>query len=83
MGKDKLEKTSEHIICSKIESQMLDRMMTPFWLRRKYYIDDPYAPYHVRHNLGEPRVDHRGRFIRERPKILIEDSVADQHFYER
>ncbi|KAK0417791.1 hypothetical protein QR680_013212 [Steinernema hermaphroditum] len=69
--------------CTKEECQMLDKMMTPFWLRPRYYVDDPYGPYHVRYGIKSPRVDDRGRFVRERPKILIEDSVAEQHFDDR
>ncbi len=62
---------------------MLDRMMTPFWLRPKYYVDDPYSPYHTRHGITSPRVDYKGRMKRERPKILLEDCVAERHFHDR
>jgi large subunit ribosomal protein L35 len=63
---------------------MLDKMMTPYWLRPKYYIDDPYAPYHVRHGIRSPRIDYDNqKLLRERPKILLEDCVADQYFSDR
>ncbi|MCP9257400.1 putative 39S ribosomal protein L35, mitochondrial [Dirofilaria immitis] len=69
--------------CTKEECWMLDRMMTPFWLRPKYYINDPYEPYHVRHGIKSPRIGLNGKFARERPKILLEDSVADRYFRDR
>uniref|UniRef100_A0A0K0DJB0 39S ribosomal protein L35, mitochondrial n=1 Tax=Angiostrongylus cantonensis TaxID=6313 RepID=A0A0K0DJB0_ANGCA len=53
----------------KEQCEMLDKMMTPFWLRPHYYPDDPYAPYHVRHGIDSPRVDDKGKLIRERRKV--------------
>uniref|UniRef100_A0A183GUM3 Myotubularin phosphatase domain-containing protein n=1 Tax=Heligmosomoides polygyrus TaxID=6339 RepID=A0A183GUM3_HELPZ len=53
------------------ECEMLDRMMTPFWLRRHHYPNDPYAAYHVRHGIDSPRVDDKGRLVRERAKVGI------------
>ncbi|CAJ0578292.1 unnamed protein product, partial [Mesorhabditis spiculigera] len=81
---DKWQETSVYYeTCTKDECQMLDRMMTPFWLRRKHYPDDPYKAYHVRHDVKSPRVDDKGKFLRERPKVLLEDSVADVYFRDR
>lgn len=62
---------------------MLHKMVNNFWLRPKYYVDDIYEPYNVRHGLKTPRADERGNMLRERKKILLEDTVADQHFYDR
>ena len=87
------------------ECEMLDKMMTPYWLRQKHYPNDPYKvsknmvfsrrriftwiitssffffkfswavlilqAYHVRHGITSPRVDDKGRFVRERPKVSI------------
>lgn len=78
---DIFAKTADNFeTCTKAECMMLDKMMTPFWLRRKHYPDDPYEPYNVRHGIDSPRVDYKGRFVRERPKILLEDSVARKNF---
>ncbi|CAH0401604.1 unnamed protein product [Chilo suppressalis] len=38
----------QHVFCTKTQSRMLDKMVTKFWKRPKYYVDDPYAPYHTR-----------------------------------
>lgn len=76
--------TNEHYMtCTKEECMMLDKMMTPFWLRKPHYVDDPYEAYHVRHGLSSPRVDDKKRFVRERRKILLEDSIADPFFMDR
>uniref|UniRef100_A0AC34FL36 Large ribosomal subunit protein bL35m n=1 Tax=Panagrolaimus sp. ES5 TaxID=591445 RepID=A0AC34FL36_9BILA len=66
--------------CTKTECMMLDKLMTPYWLRRKHYPNDPYEPYHNRHGLTSPRVDYKGRFVRERNKVLIDDTTAMKHF---
>lgn len=33
--------------CTKEQCDMLDVLVTPFWLRRKHYVNDPYGelPY--------------------------------------
>ncbi|GMT31793.1 hypothetical protein PFISCL1PPCAC_23090, partial [Pristionchus fissidentatus] len=69
--------------CTKEQCWMLDKMMTKYWLRPRYYENDPYAPYHTRHGVSAPRVDDRGTLLRERPKVLLEDTVADVHFRDR
>jgi len=88
-GRSKLRYTKNNVFeetadyfetCTKEECMMLDKLMTPFWLRRKHYPNDPYEPYHVRHGIDSPRVDHKGRFVRERPKVLVEDSIARKYF---
>jgi len=83
MTKVQAEKTLQHVMCSDIEGQVLDKLMTPFWLRPKYYLNDPYKPYHTRRNLTLPRVDWNGKMIRERPKILLDDTTADKYFFDR
>lgn len=38
----------QHVFCNGTQSTLLDKMVTKFWKRPKYYVDDPYAPYHKR-----------------------------------
>lgn len=38
----------QHIFTNSTQSYMLDKMVTSFWRRPKYYIGDPYAPYNKR-----------------------------------
>lgn len=40
-----------HVICNRTQSKMLDKMVGDYWKRPKYYVDDPYEPYHVRNFL--------------------------------
>ncbi|XP_055313325.1 39S ribosomal protein L35, mitochondrial [Sitodiplosis mosellana] len=38
----------QHVLVNKTQALLLDKMVTNFWKRPKYYIDDLYAPYHER-----------------------------------
>lgn len=38
----------QHVFVNATQSQLLDKMVTNFWKRPKYYIDDLYEPYHER-----------------------------------
>ncbi|XP_013185057.1 large ribosomal subunit protein bL35m [Amyelois transitella] len=38
----------DHVFCNATQTTLLDKMVTKFWKRPKYYVDDPYAPYHTR-----------------------------------
>lgn len=38
----------QHVFTNATQSWLLDSMVTKFWKRPKYYIDDPYEPYHTR-----------------------------------
>ncbi|KAJ6638909.1 39S ribosomal protein L35, mitochondrial [Pseudolycoriella hygida] len=40
----------QHVLVSGTQSWLLDKMVTKYWRRPKYYINDPYAPYHKREN---------------------------------
>uniref|UniRef100_A0A131XFK8 Large ribosomal subunit protein bL35m n=1 Tax=Hyalomma excavatum TaxID=257692 RepID=A0A131XFK8_9ACAR len=40
-----------HVICNRTQSRMLDKMVGDYWKRPKYYVDDPYEPYHERNNF--------------------------------
>ncbi|GFT48990.1 39S ribosomal protein L35, mitochondrial [Nephila pilipes] len=41
----------QHVVCTQTQCLMLDKMTTDFWKKRKYFIDDPFEPYHDRNNL--------------------------------
>lgn len=69
--------------CTKDQCEMLDKLVTPFWLRRRHYPEDPYESYHVRHGINSPRVDEKGHLVRERPKILMDDLTAGKYFDDR
>lgn len=73
----------DYMTCTKEECNMLDKLVTPFWLRRRHYVDDPYEPYHTRHGINSPRVDDNKRFVRERKKILLEDTISDMFLNDR
>lgn len=38
----------EHVFVNATQSTLLDKMVTKYWKRPKYYVDDPYEPYHTR-----------------------------------
>ncbi|KAL9900463.1 mitochondrial ribosomal protein L35 [Glossina fuscipes fuscipes] len=38
----------QHVFVNATQAHLLDKMVTSFWRRPKYWIDDPYAPYHRR-----------------------------------
>lgn len=37
-----------HVLVNATQSWLLDKMVTKFWRKPKYWIDDPYTPYHQR-----------------------------------
>jgi large subunit ribosomal protein L35 len=43
-------KLRQHVFTNSQQSWMLDKMVTTFWRRPKYYVDDPYTPYQSREN---------------------------------
>ncbi|GLV41966.1 mitochondrial ribosomal protein L35 [Carabus blaptoides fortunei] len=38
----------EHVFVNGTQSWLLDKMVTKYWRKPKYYVDDPYEPYHQR-----------------------------------
>ncbi|KAI3409752.1 hypothetical protein GPALN_006131 [Globodera pallida] len=66
--------------CTAGECAMLDKMITPFWLRPKHYVDDPLEPYHTRYGLTSPRVNDQKQFVRERSTILLDDLTSTRFF---
>lgn len=45
----------QHVFCNSTQSTMLDKMVTKFWKRPKYYVEDPYRPYHTREEFDVTR----------------------------
>lgn len=37
-----------HVLCNGQQSFLLDKMVCAYWRKPKYYVDDPYEPYHSR-----------------------------------
>ncbi|XP_002733936.1 large ribosomal subunit protein bL35m-like [Saccoglossus kowalevskii] len=44
-----------NVLCNRYQSKVLDRMVTPYWYRRRYYIEDPWEKYHDRHFTLGPK----------------------------
>nr|CAD7194990.1 unnamed protein product [Timema douglasi] len=38
----------QHVFCNSTQSWLLDKMVTKYWRQPRYYVDDPYEPYHTR-----------------------------------
>lgn len=38
----------QHVLCNATQSTLLDKMVNMSWKKPKYYVDDPYEPYHSR-----------------------------------
>lgn len=38
----------QHVLVNATQSWLLDKMVTKFWRKPKFYVDDPYRPYHSR-----------------------------------
>lgn len=38
----------QHVLCNATQSRLLDKMVGSYWRKPKYYVDDPYNPYHSR-----------------------------------
>jgi len=41
----------QHLLLNRQESLMLERMITPDVKKPRYFVDDPFAPYHKRHDF--------------------------------
>ncbi|KAG5317667.1 RM35 protein, partial [Pseudoatta argentina] len=44
-----------HVFCNATQSTLLDKMVSKYWKRRHYYVDDPYEPYHDREEFRNTR----------------------------
>ncbi|XP_076166742.1 mitochondrial ribosomal protein L35 [Ptiloglossa arizonensis] len=40
-----------HVFCNSTQCTLLDKMVTKYWKRPHYYVDDPYNPYHKRNEF--------------------------------
>jgi len=47
----KKNRLRRHIFRSATECRMLDKMVTKYWIKKKYFVDDPYESYHTRDNF--------------------------------
>ncbi|KAL1138063.1 hypothetical protein AAG570_009758, partial [Ranatra chinensis] len=45
----------QHVFTNATQSTLLDKMVTSYWRKPKYYIDDPYEPYHQREEFSITR----------------------------
>jgi Ribosomal protein L35. len=45
----------QHVFCNATQCTLLDKMTTKYWKRRRYYVDDPYEPYHTREEFPVTR----------------------------
>ncbi|OAD62030.1 39S ribosomal protein L35, mitochondrial [Eufriesea mexicana] len=45
----------QHVFCNASQSTLLDKMVTMYWKRPHYYVDDPYNPYHTREEFSITR----------------------------
>lgn len=52
-------KNQRHVFVRFVRSRMLDRMVSSYWRTPKYYVDDPYAPYHKREEFMYTRKNPR------------------------
>ncbi|CAH2009079.1 unnamed protein product [Acanthoscelides obtectus] len=55
----------QHVFCNATQSYMLDKMVGEYWRRPKYYVDDPYEPYHTREEFPITAMKPRPYFPKE------------------
>ncbi|XP_065559888.1 large ribosomal subunit protein bL35m-like [Artemia franciscana] len=51
---------AHHLICNETYSRKLDAMVSKYYRRRRYFIEDIYEPYHDRENFGLTKKNHGG-----------------------
>lgn len=44
-------KLRQHVFCTRSQCIMFDKMTTDYYKKRRYFLDDPFEPYHERHNI--------------------------------
>lgn len=47
----------QHVICNAQQSTLLDKMVTDYWKKKTYFVDDPYEPYQKRTDTEKFGVD--------------------------
>ncbi|KRX70222.1 DNA damage-binding protein 1 [Trichinella sp. T6] len=68
-----------HKTCTPLECQILEKMVSRFWQRPKYYVDDPYEPYNQRYGISESLPKILNAHVK-RPKILMDESTERQSY---
>jgi len=51
----RIKRLRQHVICNDTQCRMLDKMVNIEYKTPKYYVDDPYKPYHRKSNLPDYR----------------------------
>nr|CAG4649842.1 EOG090X0J5E [Scapholeberis mucronata]SVE94002.1 EOG090X0J5E [Scapholeberis mucronata] len=46
----------KHVFCNSTQSTLLDKMVTRYWRKRRFYVDDIYEPYHQREEFRSSAV---------------------------
>lgn len=55
-----------HVLCNGRQSWLLDKMAGPYWRKRRWYVEDPYEPYHERE-------EHPQTYRKPRPFVPKEE----------
>ncbi|XP_044267371.1 39S ribosomal protein L35, mitochondrial [Tribolium madens] len=55
----------QHVMCNATQSYLLDKMAGRYWTKRRYYVDDPYEPYHTREEFP---------LSAQKPKVFVPPS---------
>lgn len=42
----------QHVFCNATQSTLLNKMVGKYWTKPRYYVDDPYEPYHTREEFA-------------------------------
>ena len=50
---------ARHVFCNATQSTLLDKMVTKYWRKPHYYVDDIYRPYHHREEFVKTAVKPR------------------------
>ncbi|CDW53603.1 Probable 39S ribosomal protein L35, mitochondrial [Trichuris trichiura] len=75
-----LTSSLQHVTCTPIECQILDKLVSRFWQRPKYFVDDQYEAYNVRHSIDGTKASPFFVRPRSRRKLLLEESTEKQFF---
>lgn len=51
----RVHRLKQHVVCNKTQCRLLDQMVNKYFKVPKYYVEDPYAPYHRKSNLPDYR----------------------------
>ncbi|CAH0387032.1 unnamed protein product [Bemisia tabaci] len=49
-------RSTRHVMCNAQQCRLLDQMTHEYWKKPKYYVDDPYEPYHSREEFPYTRM---------------------------